>query len=297
MCDQLGIEKRHTTPYHPQADGLAERSIGWVKQVARCLMADRHLNKGSWPSLLPEITFYCNNVENESTKYSPHMLCYGRQPTSPLDAGLRLRDSSRRESPQEYVDSLQKQRDELYQLVRENDRESQAKAKMQYDRSKKPATIKEGEHVFVRKGARSDGLEPMFEGPFKVLRRQGATVKVDMGRSAKWIHLNRCKLYVREDSGSIVPSTGEEDDMKPGVECHENVELENNELVEVETNETEQELSGERGAEVAAPEVDKDLGQERRYPKRQRKTNQKYTEDYWGSRPLNRKPEENANFS
>ena len=36
VCDKLWIDKGHTSPYHPQADGLAERSIGLVKQVARC---------------------------------------------------------------------------------------------------------------------------------------------------------------------------------------------------------------------------------------------------------------------
>ena len=36
MCGQLGIEKRHTTAYHPQADGMAERGIGTVKQTIRC---------------------------------------------------------------------------------------------------------------------------------------------------------------------------------------------------------------------------------------------------------------------
>ena len=82
LCEQLGIDKRHTTPYHPQADDLAERSIGKVKQVARCITLDRQLSKGSWPGLLPEITFYCNNVENSSTKVSPQMLMYGRQPGS-----------------------------------------------------------------------------------------------------------------------------------------------------------------------------------------------------------------------
>ena len=57
MSVKFGIEKRHTSPYHPQADGLAERSIGHVKQVARCLTIDRGLEKDAWPSILTEVTF------------------------------------------------------------------------------------------------------------------------------------------------------------------------------------------------------------------------------------------------
>ena len=32
LCDKLGIKKQHTSPYYPQADGLAERSIGLVSR-------------------------------------------------------------------------------------------------------------------------------------------------------------------------------------------------------------------------------------------------------------------------
>ena len=64
---------------------MAERHIGFVKQLIRCLMLERHLEKGSWPSLLQEITFYCNNLNNASSKISPHILPFGLQPRSPID--------------------------------------------------------------------------------------------------------------------------------------------------------------------------------------------------------------------
>ena len=41
MCETLGVEKRHATAYHSQADGMAERSIGTVKQTIRCLLLER----------------------------------------------------------------------------------------------------------------------------------------------------------------------------------------------------------------------------------------------------------------
>ena len=37
FCLKAGVDKRSTTPYHPQADGMAERNIGLAKQVIRCL--------------------------------------------------------------------------------------------------------------------------------------------------------------------------------------------------------------------------------------------------------------------
>ena len=65
---------------------MTERHVDFVNQVIRCLMLERHLEKGSWPSLLQEITFYCNNLDNTSSKIlSPHMLAFGRQPRAPID--------------------------------------------------------------------------------------------------------------------------------------------------------------------------------------------------------------------
>ena len=31
LCTELGIQKRHITPHHPESDGTAERHIGFVK--------------------------------------------------------------------------------------------------------------------------------------------------------------------------------------------------------------------------------------------------------------------------
>ena len=36
----------------------------------RFLLLERNLEKGSCPSLLPEVTFYCNNLDNSSSKRS-----------------------------------------------------------------------------------------------------------------------------------------------------------------------------------------------------------------------------------
>ena len=43
FCKNAGIDKKRTTTYHPQCDGMAERNIGLVKQVIRCLLLDRQL--------------------------------------------------------------------------------------------------------------------------------------------------------------------------------------------------------------------------------------------------------------
>ena len=69
-CTSLNIDKRRSTPYHPQCNGMVERNVGFVNQVMLCLMLDRQLGKGSWPSLLQEVSFHCNCMSNASNQSS-----------------------------------------------------------------------------------------------------------------------------------------------------------------------------------------------------------------------------------
>ena len=206
MCEKFGIEKRHTSPYHPQADGLAERSIGLVKQVARCLTLERELGKGAWPSLLPEVTFYCNNVENSSTKFAAQLLNTGRLPTSPIDAWIRTHEDSAVGTHQQYLDSLLERKKELLAMAAENDRLCKRNVRERSEKRVRRDRIKVGDFIFERNETRSDSLDPKFKGPFRVMGCRGVNVKIDRGRGPKWIHLDRCKLYKGGEGQVIIPS-------------------------------------------------------------------------------------------
>ena len=71
LCQSFGIQKKHSSPYHPEGNGTAERMIGKVKQVMRCLLTDREMPKTQWPLLLNEISFVINSLPNASTSLSP----------------------------------------------------------------------------------------------------------------------------------------------------------------------------------------------------------------------------------
>ena len=100
----------YKTSHHivTRSDGMAERHIGFVKRVIRCLMLERHIEKGSWPSLLQEITFYGNNLDNASNKISPPMLAFGRQPRSPID--MLMSTGNTQQKLQDQPVSISKQR-------------------------------------------------------------------------------------------------------------------------------------------------------------------------------------------
>ena len=72
LCATLGISKLRSSPYHPQGDGQAERSVQSFKQALRCLLEKRNIGETGWPSLVQEVTFACNSYVNSSTGYSPN---------------------------------------------------------------------------------------------------------------------------------------------------------------------------------------------------------------------------------
>ncbi len=68
LCKKLGIEKRRSSPYHPEGNGQAERSVQSIKTLVRCVMADENLPKYAWPSILQKSSFMHNAYVNARTQ-------------------------------------------------------------------------------------------------------------------------------------------------------------------------------------------------------------------------------------
>ena len=145
LCKRWGTEKRHSSPYHPQVDGLVERCIGLVKQVARCLTLDCRLPKEAWPDILPEVAFYCNNAQNASTKVSAQLLMTDRQHTSPTDASMGTKQWSELPSQDQHVERLREIKAELEAMARENDKLCKAKRNEVRNEGARPPDVKKRE--------------------------------------------------------------------------------------------------------------------------------------------------------
>ncbi|KAI6661460.1 hypothetical protein LOD99_13332 [Oopsacas minuta] len=270
LCERLGIEKRHSSLYHPQGDGLVERSIGLAKQVARCLTLDRKLPKESWPEILPEVSFYCNNVENSSTKFSPQRLMTGRQPTSPIDAMISRKDLNQTLSHTVHIEELEVISAELEKLARENDLQAKRLRNDYHNKGAVTPCLEKGDLILERNETRKDSLDPKFVGPYTVLDSRGTNVKVRKGNRHRWVHAGRCKLF--EDSHSIPLTSGPSEPGEvvraplgevdaPTIGTYNEQQQEEAVEVNVDPGTETQDLSGE-GEEV---------GPARRYPLRSRK--------------------------
>ena len=82
LCKILGIQWLQTTPYHPQTNGLVERSHQTVMHMIGKLGEDK---KADWPSFLAEIVHTYNSTQSTVTRYSPHYLMFGWWPRFPVD--------------------------------------------------------------------------------------------------------------------------------------------------------------------------------------------------------------------
>ena len=74
MSKIFGIKQLQTMPYHPQMNGLVERSHQTIMHMIRKLAEDK---KADWPSHLAEIAHAYNVTQSAVTGYSPHYLMFG----------------------------------------------------------------------------------------------------------------------------------------------------------------------------------------------------------------------------
>ena len=78
-----------TTAYHPATNGLTER---FNKTLADMLAKYVSSNHKDWDEVLDYVTFAYNSAIQESTKYSPFFLLYGREPSQPSDIVMGIRE-------------------------------------------------------------------------------------------------------------------------------------------------------------------------------------------------------------
>ena len=76
--DAFGIEKTHTTAYHPQGDGLVERFNHSLLQLLRTYID----NECNWEQHLPLTLYAYRAAAHSSTGVSLHMLMFCREPNA-----------------------------------------------------------------------------------------------------------------------------------------------------------------------------------------------------------------------
>jgi hypothetical protein len=75
LTKRLDIKRNLSTAFHPQTDGLSERTNQWVEQYLRLITAHDQKNWSQW---LPLATAVHNNKKNASLGFVPNEVLWGQ---------------------------------------------------------------------------------------------------------------------------------------------------------------------------------------------------------------------------
>ena len=168
LCKSLGITLALSTAYHPQTDGLSERTNQEVEQALRTTIS---FHQDDWVTWLPIIEFALNNRYHSGLKTTPFYANYGYHP----QIGSLPRITSPIESVEDFVDHIHE--------VQKNTKESLEKAaedmKKFYDRHRnKTPEFEVGQKVLLDNSnlalnRPSRKLAEKYSGPFEIIEKIG----------------------------------------------------------------------------------------------------------------------------
>ena len=240
LCGKYGIRKLHSSAYHPEGDGEAERTIQSFKQTMRCCLGERKILTTDWPKLAQEISFICNSQINASTKYTPQEVMFGEKLRSKVDTIIPQAGHSTYDNPSSYIEAACPNNLELNEIVSKNIDHAQSKMKATYDKKSRASTIGTGDWVLIKDETRNNTLAPLYLGPWLVAEKLDVNLNLvdpSSGRK-KLVHLNRCKLSPRN-----MELTNESDSHIYDSDGHPSMELDQ---VEIGIGDSEVDITGPR---------------------------------------------------
>ncbi|RXN32180.1 Retrovirus-related Pol polyprotein from transposon 412 [Labeo rohita] len=142
-----GIEKSHTTAYHPMGNGGTERFNWTLGSMLRSLpLKEKH----KWPEQIQTLTFAYNATVHETTGYAPFQLMFGRIPKLPVDVifGQVLHDPVIVDHGS-YAKTLMSYLHEAARIAQKHTEKEQKKQAKSYNRKVKGTCLNIGDRVLL----------------------------------------------------------------------------------------------------------------------------------------------------
>ena len=147
LLEMAGVQKSHTTPYHPMGNGVTERFNRTLGNMIRSLPLQY---KAKWPQMLQQLTFCYNCTEHETTGFAPFYLVFGRIPRLPVDVMFQhALTSDTVVSHSDFVSRLRKDLHEAAQIVQRNSLKEQTRHAKLYNRKVKGSLLVVGDRVLI----------------------------------------------------------------------------------------------------------------------------------------------------
>ena len=248
--DLLNIKGITTTPYHAQTNGLVERFNGTLKTMLKKLSTEQ---PHDWDKFIPALLFAYREAPQESLKFSPFELLYGRHVRGPLQI-LKQCWTDEMADPEvvttaQYVTELQHRIEETCKIAQENLAKASARTTELFNRKAKLRNLVAGQKVLLLLPLKHNKLQLNWKGPYVITRRVNrVNYKVEVDGKEKTFHVNVLKEYhergeevatvvveeekrVEENMGYIPLIPLVETEGYQDVKC--NVDLDNNKLEEL----------------------------------------------------------------
>ena len=197
------ITRIHTSPYHPQTDGLVERFNQTLLRMLACYTSE---NQTDWDLHIPSCLFAYRNAVHTSTGETPFYLMYLRDSHMPSDIKWE-KPITQYLDISDYKAVMLERLEKAWGRAELKMRYAQEGMKESYDKNAKPHPYKEGDLVMIdmptpQKG-KTTKLKRPFKGPYIILSTTPTNLKVKSVKSknstAMIVHVNRCKPVPKED--------------------------------------------------------------------------------------------------
>ena len=197
ICKIFDIMKLNTSPYHPQTDGLVERFNGTLLNM---LASYTSSNQNDWDVHIPSCLFAYRTAVHPSTKETPFFLMYGRDTFLPIDHLFTSQTTYQQDDPS-YLDSINQQMSQAWNVARQNILFNQESYKEYYDRKAKQHSYKIGDRVLLltveNKKGKTHKLYRPYQGPYRIIEINEPNLKLisifKPNSDPIVVHMNRCR--------------------------------------------------------------------------------------------------------
>ncbi|CAK6978987.1 uncharacterized protein LOC125780607 [Scomber scombrus] len=179
LCEMLGIERRETAAYHPQTNGLDEKTTSSCKFISQAVL------------------FSLRSKIHTSTKQTPFMLMYGREPVFPSEvpvdmplSTIILQDDDNKFD--EVVEEKLKSMENVNSKAADNIANSQESQRQAYAKrvlkKYEKTSYNVGDEVLLfnmkKRGRKGGRIEPDFSGPYVITHIGGKLVSLSNFKGA-----------------------------------------------------------------------------------------------------------------
>lgn len=200
MLQKLGIEVRHSTPGHPQAQGAIERWNAVLKRMLHHVVTSA--KPRSWAEKLPYLLFAYRELPHRTTGIPPYQMVYGNAARGPLAAlrdswtGSKL-DQKLSKSAAEYLNLLKEDLELVQKAAQDNTLVAQDSYVSYYNQYAASKTFSIGDEVLVLQPTSSNKLLTQWEGVgtiVAIISPNSYRVSLPSG-ARKTLHANDLRPY------------------------------------------------------------------------------------------------------